>query len=156
MKKRVIFIIFISILFLSISLVSSQSIDSSIAKLTNAAEQYEIGNINYAQLIVYMASLSKELAEEMGAVSEDHDPVLRQEQLEKALGAPTEKTKWVWVEEEEQERKLNNDVPAWRKLIFDGNVIQLFLSAWPNMKSVNGEEKIVYRLNIDFNFKSEE
>src|SRR3989344_3917367 len=24
------------------------------------------------------------------------------------------------------------------------------------MKSVNGEEKIVYRLNIDFNFKSEE
>ena len=85
MKKEALFLISILILFLSAYLVSSESIDSSIKKITYSAEQYETGNIDYARLIVYMASSSKELAEEMGAVSENHDPILRQEQLESAL-----------------------------------------------------------------------
>src|SRR3989344_5854428 len=156
MKKELIFLIFVSILFLSASLASSRSIDSSIAKLTNAVEQYEIGNLNYAQLIVYMSSLSKDLAEEIGAVSEDHDPTLKQEQLEKALGAPTEETKWVWVEESEQEKKLENAVPAWGKIIFDGKKTQIYLSARPHIKRGDSENNVVYRLNTDINFKSDE
>ena len=156
MKKGLIFLIFISILFLSVHLASSQSVDSSMAKLTHAAEEYETGNINYAQLLVYLASSGKELAEEMGAVSKYHDPILGQEQLEKALGAPTEKTKWIWVEGEDREKKLDSDIPAWRKIIFDGKKIQLHMNSWPNIKLVNGEEKIVYRLHTDISFKSEE
>src|SRR3989344_863100 len=134
----------------------AQSIDAPIKTITHYAEEYEIGNINYAQLIVYMASSSKELAEEMGAASQDHDSILKQEQLEKALGKPTETTRWVWVENEDQERKLDNEVPAWRKIIFDGKKIQVYLNAWPNIRTANNEDKIVYRLHNDISFKSQE
>ncbi|HLC53106.1 MAG TPA: hypothetical protein VJK03_01045, partial [Candidatus Nanoarchaeia archaeon] len=134
----------------------AQSIDAPIKTITHYAEEYEIGNINYAQLIVYMASSSKELAEEMGAASQDHDSILKQEQLEKALGKPTETTRWVWVENEDQERKLDNEVPAWRKIIFDGRKIQVYLNAWPNIRTANNEDKIVYRLHNDISFKSQE
>src|SRR3989344_8475044 len=154
MKKRVLFLISILILFLSAYSVSSESIDSSIKKITYNAEHYEIGNINYARLIVYMASLSKELAEEMGATSDSHDQILKQEQLEKALGPPTETTKWGWNEITNREMKLDSAVPAWRKLIFDGK-IQIYLGAWPSIRKIDGEEKLIYRLHTDINFKSQ-
>ena len=156
MKKRVLFLISILILFLSAYSVSSESIDSSIKKITYNAEQYEIGNINYARLIVYMASLSKELAEEMGATSDSHDQILKQEQLEKALGPPTETTKWAWVENEDREKKLDSEAQAWRKIIFDGKKIQIFLNAWPSIRKIDGEDKLVYRLHTDISFKSQE
>ena len=159
MKKKALFLIFIFILVLfisSINLASSQSIDSSIKKMTHTAEQYKTGSINYAQLIVYMASLSKELAAEMGATSQEHDQILKQEQLERALGKPTETTEWVWVENEEREKKMDKEIPAWRKIIFDGKNIQMYLGAWPNIRKTNNDDEIVYRLNTEIIFKSQE
>ena len=161
MKREKFLFLFIltSAFLLSISFASqtmAQSIDEPIQKITYYAEQYETGNINYAQLIVYMGSLGKDLAEEMGAVSQEHDPILNQKQLESALGEPTEKTKWAWVEDEEQERKLGKEAPAWRKPIFDGNKIQIYLNAWPNIRITSDGEKLIYRLHNDINFKNEE
>ncbi|MEK6915319.1 MAG: hypothetical protein AABW89_02140 [Nanoarchaeota archaeon] len=157
MKKRariftLIALTLLSSIFLS-NLISAQSIDSSIKKMTNVAEQYETGSINYAQLIVYMSSLSKEMAIIMGADSGQHDQTLKQEQLENALGSPTESTQWVWVEGEEREKKIDKEVPAWRKIIFDGKETQIYLSAWPSF-SRSDPDKIIYRLHHDINFKS--
>ena len=84
--------------------VFAASVDSSIQAITHYAEEYETGNIDYAQLIVYTSSLQGELAETMGAVAQGHDAVLDAAQLEQALGKPTEHTKWVWVEGQNSEK----------------------------------------------------
>ena len=63
MKKRVIVLFMILLVLVPIAL--AQSIENPIKKVTHHAEQYEVGNINYAQLIVYITSLSQEIAEEM-------------------------------------------------------------------------------------------
>ena len=91
----------------------SAQIEPIIKEMSHAAEQYETDSIDYAQLIVYMSSLSKELAIEMGADSSEHDQVLKQEQLEKVLGKPTESSRWLWVEGEEREKKVDKEVSAW-------------------------------------------
>ncbi len=155
MKKRVIVLFMILLVLVPIAL--AQSIENPIKKVTHHAEQYEVGNINYAQLIVYITSLSQEMAEEMGATAGDsHNPVLTMEQLESSLGEPTESTKWVWVEGEEREKKLDKEVPGWRKIIFDGKKIQIWLNAWPNIISKNEEDLLFYRLHLDIVFKKPE
>ena len=153
MKKEAM-ILFLIILV--IPLTFAQSIDTGIKKITYYAEEYEIGNINYAQLIVYTSSLSQDLAEEMGATAQGHDAVLKSEQLESALGDPTETTKWVWVENEEREKKLDEEIPAWRKIIFDGKKIQIWLNAWPNIISKGDKDLVFYRLHLDIIFKKPE
>ena len=136
--------------------VFAASVDSSIQAITHYAEEYETGNIDYAQLIVYTSSLQGELAETMGAVAQGHDAVLDAAQLEQALGKPTEHTKWVWVEGQNSEKKLDNEAAAWRKIIFDGKTIQLWLGAWPNLIIKDGNERLFYRLHLDVQFKQDE
>ncbi|MEK6945446.1 MAG: hypothetical protein AABW63_01500 [Nanoarchaeota archaeon] len=162
MKKRGLILFFV-ILFLTISIlikpVAASEIEDSIEKVTYQAEQYEAGNINYAQLIVYTASLRQDLSKAMGASFQEHDPVLKTEQLEKALGKPTETTRWVWVEEGNgngHEKKVENGVSAWRKLIFDGKKMQIWLGAWPSIIAKNNEDVLYYRLNLETRFKSPE
>ncbi len=151
MKKEV---IVLAIIVLVSTFISAQSIENSIQKMTHYAEEYEIGNINYAQLIVYLTSTRGELEEIMGATTQGHDAVFKAEQLEKALGKPSEYTKWVWVENEEHDQKLDNEIPAWRKIIFDGKKIQIWLGAWPNIHRKNNQDEIIYRLHLDVQFKS--
>ncbi len=158
MKKGVL-ILFIILVLTTRIIAQSSDIDTSIKEITYHAEQYEAGNINYAQLVVYTSSLSQDLAEAMGATSEGHDAVLKAEQLENALGKPTETVKWVWVETGNgngYEKKLDKEVPAWRKPIFDGKKIQMWLSAWPNIIKKNNEAFLFYRLHLEIKFKSPE
>ncbi|MEK6917684.1 MAG: hypothetical protein AABW51_01935 [Nanoarchaeota archaeon] len=164
MKREVLKVLASAVLVLSIFFtfaqpVSAGEIEDLIEKTTYQAEQYEAGNINYAQLIVYTASLRYELSKAMGASLERHDPVLKTEQLEKALGKPTENTKWIWVEEGDgngYEKKIENGAPAWRKLIFDGKKIQIWVGAWPNIIAKENEDVLYYRLNLETRFKSPE
>ncbi len=157
MEKRVgIFFLVLALAFSS--LISAESIDGPIKEITYQAEQYETGNINYAQLTVYINSLSREIAEEMGATTQDHDPILKEEQLKNSLGEPTESTKWVWIEGNDggHDKKLDSEVPAWRKIIFDGNKIQIWLNAWPNIKVSSGEDVLIYKLHTEIFFKAPE
>ena len=55
MKK----IFLIIIILLSIPFASAQSVDAEISKLVDYAEQYEMGNIDYLELLIY-ASLARE------------------------------------------------------------------------------------------------
>jgi len=180
MKKRV-FIGLVS-LILSLFLITnvlavSTSADSEIKTITHYAEEYEIGNIDYVKLLVYISASRQNLNEILGATEKQMGGVLKQEKIKEILGDPTEETKWVWVEGEEQDKKLDSSVPVWRKIIFDGKKIQIRLSAYPSIFTKkqfddqgNKDEKIkqesneggvkegdlIYRLNFEIEFKKPE
>jgi len=167
MKKRVFAIAVLVILILPIIIASS--IDNQIQKLTHYAEEYETGNIDYVKLMIYTGGVREKLNQELGAVSQEHGGLLKQEQIRKMLGEPTEETKWVWNPRTESDRKVLEPVPFWRKIVFDGRKIQIRLEAFP-MIFVKGkfgkdredydygyeEEKIVYSLHFDIQFKKPE
>jgi len=132
-------------------------------KVTYYAEEYEIGNINYVQLIVYLSSIRENLNEIMGVVEKSEGGLLKQEQIRNVLGEPEEETKWVWVEKEEQEIKLEHYVPIWKRIVFDGKKIRISLSAHPSLfKKCLEEDKnecekfIIYRLHFEIEFKRPE
>ncbi|MEK6927469.1 MAG: hypothetical protein AABX11_03475 [Nanoarchaeota archaeon] len=167
-------VIVFSCLFLIVSIVcvSASSVDDEFRKLANYAGEYETGNINYIQLLVYTSSVRDKLNEILGSTGKEMGGILKQEQIQSILGTPSEETKWVWVEGEEREIKMENSVPAWKKIVFDGRKIQIRLNAWPSIfgkKDFNDEnnnekskelaeleEKLVYRLNFEIEFKKPE
>ena len=191
MKKRVIVIFgifvmlfFISFLmyFISAQTSSSPTIESEINKLTHYAEEYETGNIDYAKLVVYAGAVRESLNEIAGVVDKHEGGILNEEQVKKVLGEPSDETKWIWVDGEERERKLDSALPVWEKIIFDGHSIQIRLNAYPSLYSkINydeerfdderenentddgndgneneDDEKIVYRLHFNIDFKKPE
>ncbi len=173
MEKRVILVAsFIMLTFFSMSLVLSVSnIDSEIKKVTYYAQEYETGNIGYVKLLVYVSNTKQSLNEILGATEREMGGVLKQEKIREILGEPVEETKWVWVEGEEQDRKLDSPVPVWKKIIFDGKKIQIRLNAWPSIFSKKEfieeneereeisedlEGKLIYRLDFEIEFKKPE
>lgn len=156
----------------------SSSADSEIKTITHYAEEYEIGNIDYVKLLVYISASRQNLNEILGATEQQMGGVLKQEKIKEILGDPTEETKWVWVEGEEQDKKLDSSVPVWKKIVFDGKKIQIRLSAYPSIftkkqfdaetnkkdkeiKEESNESSIkegdlIYRLNFEIEFKKPE
>jgi len=181
MKKRGLSILLIS-LILSLFLITSvlgvsTSADSEIKTITHYAEEYEIGNIDYVKLLVYISASRQNLNEILGATEQQMGGVLKQEKIKEILGEPTEETKWVWSEGENQDKKLDSPVPAWKKIIFDGKKIQISLDAWPSIftkkqfddqgnkdeqkkqETKEGDIKegdLIYRLNFWIEFKKPE
>ncbi|MEK6892811.1 MAG: hypothetical protein AABX07_01280, partial [Nanoarchaeota archaeon] len=158
MKKRAAFrfvcaCFFIVLLILLINSVSAGGIDSEISKLTSYAEEYESGNINYAQLIIYLSNAREKMNEMMGVIDKQNEGILKEEQLRNILGKETEKTRWAWNERKQREEKQKNDIPVWRKIVFDGNKIQIWLNAWPSIFGKNEKEELVYRLDVRIEFK---
>ena len=132
MKKRAIIYSCIIAIFIVLSFISAQEVDSvesEIKKLTHYAEEYETGNIDYVQLVIYSGTVRERLQDIVGVIDTREGGILAEEQVRTILGTPTEETKWVWVEKEEQERKLARIVPRWEKIIFDGGKIQIKLKA---------------------------
>ncbi len=140
MKKVLLLVLFI---VLVASSVLAASFDEEMQKTSSYAQDYETGNINYIQLLLQTSAASKRMNEALGSEKLDGG------QLKSVLGQPTERTKWVWVEEEQREQKLNEELPAWRKIVFDGKKIQIWVNSWPTQ----GKDKIFYRLNLDIQFK---
>ena len=66
MKKRVVsFVILIMLFLFSLSTVPavSNSADSEIKSITHYAEEYEIGNIDYVKLLIYISKSRQNLNE---------------------------------------------------------------------------------------------
>jgi hypothetical protein len=166
-KKRGLSLIIVIILFLLPSILAV-SVDSEIKKLTTSAGEYESGNINYVQLLVYSSAVREKMNEILGATNKEAGGVVKEDQLKSILGNPTEETRWVWSESEQREMKMDKDVPVWKKIVFDGKKIQVRLTAWPsifgrkqyegdkdkkNEELINLEGKLIYRLNFEIEFK---
>ncbi|MBU4308402.1 MAG: hypothetical protein KJ566_01255, partial [Nanoarchaeota archaeon] len=171
-EKRLRFLFLVLVLLVSLFLPSvlAGSVDSEIQKITHYAEEYETGNINYVKLMLYVSSAREGLNEILGATGKEMGGVVKQEQIKKVLGESNEETKWVWVEGEEQDRKLDYSVPVWRKIIFDGKKIQIRMEAFPsifkknqfdnfeneNIEELPEEGSIIYRLHFSTEFKKPE
>ncbi|MFH1290326.1 MAG: hypothetical protein ABIH92_02865 [Nanoarchaeota archaeon] len=181
MKKGLLGLVLVLVFCFSLVTAAESSVENEIKKITHYAEEYETGNINYVQLLVYSSAVRERLNEELGVVSREEGGLLKQEQIEKALGEPIEMTRWVWVEMEDHETKLDEPVPKWEKIVFDGKKIQMKLSAHPSIfkeRSINqkfnrrenegdleeefGEFDIgegmylVYRLHFEIYFKEQD
>ena len=170
--KKVIVFLFLLILFL-FPIISADFVDDEMQKITYYAEEYEIGNINYVQLLVYTSAVRQSLNEILGATEREHGGILKQDQIKSILGESNEQTKWVWVDGLEHETRLSSYVPVWKKIIFDGKKIQIRLNAWPSVfmkKEFEDKEKfkeeeqnfkekeftekdIIYRLDFETEFK---
>ncbi|MBU4069705.1 MAG: hypothetical protein KJ646_01875 [Nanoarchaeota archaeon] len=166
MKKRVISLILI---LLILPFVLASSIDSEMQKITYYAEEYETGNIDYVKLMLYLSSAREGLNEILGVRSKDLGGFVKQEKLTEVLGEANEKTKWVWVEGENHDTKLDDAVPIWKKIVFDGKKIQIRMEAFPAIfkkkmfeeefdvkgfeKEIPEEGSIIYRLNFNTEFK---
>jgi len=147
---------------------SSKTVDSQIQKITHYAKEYEIGNVDYIQLMIHISSAREGLNEILGVTNKQMGGVVKQEQLKKVLGEPSEETKWVWVEGDNHDKKLDDPVPIWKKIIFDGKKIQIRMEAHPSIfkkkkTDQNKEEEfypkgleegeIIYRLHFSTEFK---
>ena len=163
MEKRFIilvaFIIFINLYFLMYFIsaqTSTPTIESEINKLTHYAEEYETGNIDYAKLVVYAGAVRESLNEIAGVVDKNEGGILNEEQVRKVLGEPTDDTKWIWVDKESSEKKLDNALPVWEKIIFDGHSIQIRLNAWPSLYSKRNYDEESFNEETDYNFQNED
>jgi len=174
MKKRGFIGVFALFLLVCLASVSATSIDDEFKKLANYAEEYETGNLDYVQLLIYSSAVREKMNEDLGATGKEIGGVLKQEQIKKILGESIEDTKWVWSEAEEKEIRLDNSAPVWKKIVFDGKKIQIRLNAWPsifskkefkeNNENKEGknkefedlEGKLIYRLNFEIEFKKPE
>ena len=166
MQKRYVLILILAILLIP-TIFASTSIDSEIQKATHYAEEYETGNINYVQLLVYISAVRENLNELLGVVEKEFGGLVEEESLRIVLGEPTEETKWVWREKGQEEKKLDEAVPRWEKIIFDGKKIQMRLDAQPTLFQRGywddekqewvgeGEEFLVYRLHLGVEFKKD-
>ena len=152
MKRGAISALILILLFLPV-VSSVSSIDSQIKKITGYAEDFESGNINYAKLLVYSSEVREEINRNLGTTNKEMGGILKEEQLKSILGEPTEKTKWIWVENEEREIKLDKEASAWRKIIFDGKKVQIWINSWPSIFKKSEEDILIYRLNFEINFK---
>ena len=157
MKRRVVTLL--SILLVAMVLFSIQaqaasgSVEEEIRKVVHYAQEYETGNIKYVELLLYESASRQNLNEILGVVSREEGGLLKEEQIRPVLGDPTEETKWVWSEKDESEKILQEAIPAWNKIIFDGKQIQIRLEAWPSLYIKNGKEEIIYRLHFSTDFK---
>ena len=133
MKKRGFIGVFALFLLVCLASVSATSIDDEFKKLANYAEEYETGNLDYVQLLIYSSAVREKMNEDLGATGKEIGGVLKQEQIKKILGESIEDTKWVWSEAEEKEIRLDNSAPVWKKIVFDGKKIQIRLNAWPSI-----------------------
>ena len=152
MKK----ILFILAIFLLLPLALAQTVDESIDNLVTHAEQYELGNLNYMELIAYNGVVRENINQELGVVHKEDGPSsLTLEAVESYFGTPTEYTRHAWNAKENKEAYLDEPVPNFRKILFDGKRIQITLNAWPHVYSKDGEQVLAYSINTETMFKRE-
>jgi hypothetical protein len=156
MKKGALLWLMLLILAFSVSAVSEK-----INSIVRYAELYELGKINYMQLIVYGSAIREEINIELGheyQVEEDWTQRgLTEEDVKKVFGTPTETTHWIRIINEDREEYVDEPLPTWEQRLFDGRKIKIIFNAWPHMikkdKTVRFYEvdfDILFKTNYDF------
>lgn len=116
-----------------------------ISRTTYYAESYESGNIDYSQLVVYLASTE----EEINAVLKSKISVSDTD-LTKILGTP-KKTNFVLASDFVNDVQVDTPAATWEnKIIYDGEKLQIKISLTPFL---HDSGKILYDAKIDPIFK---
>ncbi len=152
MKKEVVirfFVLTILIVLLGFLVASSEdeeAFNGQIKRATHYAENYESGNVNYPQLIVYLSSVK----EELNNILLNFDKNLIEEELTPILGAP-EKTTVALSVDGISDVQVSDPVSTWiNTIIFDGNKIQIKINAVP---IISDNKIITYKADFTTIFK---
>jgi hypothetical protein len=118
-------------------------IEEKINNIAKYAEEYEVGNINYLQLNVYAHAIKAELNLILGGGIGREWGRIPKENIEKAFGKPTEMTHWVWVENKKRDERLDEALPMWERIVFDGRKVQIIFNAWPHV--IENEDGTIFK-----------
>ncbi|MBI2045091.1 hypothetical protein HYT23_03460 [Candidatus Pacearchaeota archaeon] len=151
MQKKVLFVL--AILFLSMlqsSLASAQEnkLKSAVERISYHAEQYEAGNINYAQFVAE----TSEAQSEINALLNSKD--ITQEEMNNALGE-AEKTNIVKIEGENSEIAVEEAAFLWKDIAFDGNKIQVKREIVPTVVKQGNQEILTHKAEVEVNFAND-
>ena len=129
------------------------SVDEQIDTLVSYAELYETGDINYLELQVQTGIARQEINEILGSFEfEDHGPGgITSEAAEQYFGTPEKYTDWAWDVANDDDVQLEEPVPAFEKIIFDGKRVQVTFNAWPHL--YDGE--LYYWTEFEVHFKKD-
>jgi len=140
--------------FFLVTLVSAD-IDDNINNIAGYAEDYEMGKINYLQLVVYGNTIREEINNELGQeYVVEGDWVhrgLSQEDVTNLFGQPTGWTNWVRIINKDREERIDEKLPVWEQGLFDGRKIKITFNAWPQIIKKGNE--IIQFYEIDFNIR---
>ncbi|MBU2638289.1 MAG: hypothetical protein KJ955_04915 [Nanoarchaeota archaeon] len=139
---------------------AADQVTDKVFAITHYAEQYEMGQISYAELRVYSGAIREDVRELMskqvfGDEIGEHYEGVSEEAAKKFFGEPTEYTSWVWSSKEEKDVKIENKMPRWEKIVYDGKKIQVTFNAWPNVYKGDAGDKYYYWVDFNVRFKNE-
>ncbi|MEE9323129.1 MAG: hypothetical protein V3U72_01155, partial [Candidatus Aenigmarchaeota archaeon] len=133
--------------------VDISEIEDKIDSIAHYAEEYEVGNINYLQLTVYSHKIAADLHLMLGGGIGPEWGRIPVESIERAFGTPTDYTNWLWVENNQRDMRIDDPMPVWNKIIFDGRKVQIILDASPQLIEEDGELFKYYAVHTDVRFK---
>ncbi|MBU2589413.1 MAG: hypothetical protein KKB39_01480 [Nanoarchaeota archaeon] len=152
--KIKLFLTFLIILIMP-SVLAADPITDKVHSIVHYAEQFELGQISYTELQVYSNALREDIREQMSEVvfgrEMDKYEGISESAAKSYFGKPTGYTDWVWIVNEDYEVKIDEKMPKWEKVVFDGKKIQITFNAWPQIyKGEDGVKKFYW---VDFNVR---
>lgn len=154
MKKRARLFLFslVLILLISMGFTSAAHFDSNFQKISNYAEEYEIGNINYAQFLVYLSAERQDMENYLGV------KFFSEDKIQAALGEPTRTEREIYSKKDGKMLENGKDNKIWERTLFDGNKLRIDFRIEPFIyyDSEKKEETLIYGLGIYTNFKTKE
>lgn len=140
-----------------IPFVTADSVDGEISQLVSYAEQYEVGDLEYLELLVQASLIRENVNEILGSFRWDEhgSQGITAEAAEQYFGLPDGYTKKVWDTYNDEEIKLEEEVPWFEKIIFDGKRIQITFNAWPHIYNRDSEQTLYYWTDFQVHFKEE-
>lgn len=156
-RRLLFFIISINVLILlsvTAEAIDVSEIEDNINSIVHYAEEYEIGNINYLQLNVYGHKIRADLNLLLGGGIGNEWGRIPKENLEKALGTPTGHTNWLWIDNKHMDKRFDESMPQWEKIIFDGRKVRIIFNAFPSaIELENGDIFKYYSVDLNVKFK---
>jgi hypothetical protein len=161
MKWLIVFLFFLILISPVLAETTNNTVDIAkiedrINSIAHYAEEYEIGNINYFQLNVYGFEIKSELNLLMGGGIGEEWARIPKENVEKAFGTPTEYMNWIWIDNKHVQKRFDEAMPRWERIVFDGRKIQVIFQAFPSaIEKENGELFKYYSVDLNVRFKKE-
>jgi hypothetical protein len=130
------------------------AIEDRINSIAHYAEEYEIGNINYFQLNVYGFQIRSDLNMLLGGGIGENWAQIPKENIEKVFGTPADYTDWVWVDNLHMNKRLDEKLPWWERIVFDGKKIRIVFHSFPSAIDLeNGSLFKYYSVDLNVQFK---
>src|SRR3989338_11220614 len=152
MKSKIIISLLIILL---IPLTSAQTVDAEISHLIGYAEQYEMGNIDYLELLIQGSLTRNKVNKILGSFNQEergHSGITA-DAAEQFFGVQKGYTKQAWSSSTDKNTKLEEEVPWFEKILFDGKRIQMSFNAWPHIYENNGEQTLYYWTDFQIRYK---